>query len=72
MMGLSWLAVEHTESWPSLLHSQAQPEPKRVVAALAKASLKLSKEPNAALMASASLPEGALAPPGAIIFQNNE
>ncbi len=48
MIGVSWLAVEITSNLPSLLTTKkAQPEPKRVVAAV-KASLKASNEPKVA------------------------
>ena len=40
MIGLSWLAVEQTSSFPSLTHSQAQPEPNLVSADCENASLK--------------------------------
>jgi 1,4-alpha-glucan branching enzyme len=52
--------------------SQAQPEPKRVAPALANSSLNLSKPPNVALIASASLPFGAPPLPGPRIVQKNE
>ena len=41
--GLSWFAVDVTSNFPSLLTtSHAQPEPKRVAAALEKLSTKAS------------------------------
>ena len=52
--------------------SHAQPLPKRVLAASENCFFISSKEPKALLMALASSPEGALAPPGAIHFQNLE
>src|SRR2546423_2044689 len=59
MMGESWLAVEITSRfWPRLM-SQAQPEPKRVVPAVLKSSLNLSKPPKVLLIAPERLPTGA-------------
>src|SRR5690606_28151968 len=73
MSGLSWLAVEPTASFLSAVTtSQAQPEPKRVAAALANSSLNLSKEPKVELIASASLPVGAPPLPAPRIFQKKE
>ena len=47
IQGLSWLGVEVTAREPSLCWTnQAQPEPKRVSAALVNASLNESKLPN--------------------------
>jgi DNA recombination protein RmuC len=55
-----------------LTHSQAQPEPKRVAPALAKASLKASNEPKAASIAAAARsPERGLGTAGGDHFQNN-
>ena len=39
--GLSWLALLHTSSLPSLTQSQTQPEPKRVAAALQEGILEV-------------------------------
>ena len=69
--GLSWLAVEQISSLPALLtQSQAQPEPKRVAAALAKASLKASKLPKVAVMSAARSPVGSPPPLGLMSVQN--
>ena len=51
MIGESWFAVEETSNSPLATDNQAQPEPKRVVAALANSSLKASKLPNLASIA---------------------
>ena len=73
MIGLSWLGVEVTASLPSLpTTSQAQPEPNRVVAALAKASLNAAKPPSSAVIAWASAPVGSPPPPGFMICQKSE
>src|SRR4051812_32223990 len=58
MIGESWLAVEMTSSLSPRFTSQAQPEPKRVVAAVANFSLKGSKPPNVELIALERLPVG--------------
>lgn len=58
MIGVSWLAVEITSNLPSLLTTKkAQPEPKRVVAAAVKASLKASNEPKVASISAANSAE---------------
>ena len=68
--GLSWLAVEQISSLPALLtQSQAQPEPKRVAAALAKASLKASKLWKVASRSLASSPVGSPPPLGLMTVQ---
>jgi len=68
--GLSWLAVEQISSLPAVLtQSHAQPEPKRVAAALAKASLKASKLPKVALMSAARSPVGSPPPLGLMTVQ---
>ena len=73
MIGQSWLGVEQVFTEPSTVTlSQAQPEPKRVAPAVENFDLNSSNEPKAASIACASLPDGALAPPGCITFQNNE
>ena len=70
IIGLSWLAVEHTLSFPPLsAQSQAHPDPNRVMAALVKASLNPSRDPKAALIPSPTSPPGSLAPPGLMQFQ---
>ena len=57
--GLSWLGELSTTSLPlASTDSQAQPLPKRVSAALVKASLKASKPPRSRSMALASAPVG--------------
>lgn len=56
--GLSWLAVEHTHNFPSHTPSQAHPDPNLVAAAFENSSLKFSKEPNLAFIASAIAPVG--------------
>ena len=57
--GLSWLGVEVTANVPSAFRtSQAQPEPKRVAPALAKAALKESNPPSSDFIACASAPCG--------------
>src|SRR5438045_406500 len=56
MIGLSWLAVEMTSSLAPRFTSQAQPEPKRVVAAVVNCFLKLSKDWKVELMAEARVP----------------
>ena len=71
--GLSWFGVLVMDSLPPSFISHTQPEPKRPAAAAANCSLNLSRSPNDALMASASLPLGA--PPdvaGPMISQKNE
>src|SRR5262245_16070987 len=68
-IGRSALAVCITSSAPPLSTSQAQPDPNWVVAACANLSLKSSYEPNALLILSATAPEGAPPPPGAMQFQ---
>ena len=66
MQGLSWFGVEVTASEPSACTtSHAQPEPKRVAPALAKACLKASNPPSSASIAAASWPVGAPPPEGA-------
>ena len=70
MSGLSWLAVETISSLPLLTTSQAQPLPKRPRPAASNFSLNASKLPNAALMASASVPVGAPPALGAMSVQN--
>ena len=72
MYGESWFGVEITAISPLSTTNHAQPEPKRVVAALANSSLKASKLPNFLSNAVANSPVGALAPPGAITSQNSE
>ena len=73
MSGLSWFGVEVTASLPSLpTMSQAQPEPKRVAAALLKASLKAPNPPSSLAIACASAPVGSPPPPGFMIVQNSE
>ncbi|MNR41567.1 hypothetical protein D3C85_1599660 [compost metagenome] len=52
--------------------NQAQPLPKRVSAALVKASLKASKPPNCSSMALATAPCGKPPPLGDITLQNSE
>ena len=51
MIGESWFGVEVTSNSPLATANQAQPEPKRVVAAFANSSLKASKLPNLASIA---------------------
>ena len=59
MSGLSWLGVLMIESfWPSCT-SQAQPDPKRPIAAAWNNSLNLSNDPNEASMDFATAPLGA-------------
>jgi len=58
------------DSLPPVSMSHAQPLPKRPTPALANCSLKASKLLKAALIASATAPEGAPPAPGAISFQN--
>ena len=70
MIGESWFGVEVTATPSPSTINQAQPEPKRVVAAFANSSLKASKEPNLASIAAATSPTGVLEPPGAITSQN--
>lgn len=73
IIGLSWLGVEQTSTEPSsFTQSHAQPEPKRVAAAAAKAVLNASNEPNLASIAAARSPLGAEAPPGVMTFQKRE
>ena len=69
MRGESWLGVEITCKESPDLTSHAQPEPKRVKAALVKASLKFSKEPNVEEMASLNAPVGNPPPDGEIPSQ---
>ena len=69
MIGESWLAVEETSNSPLATDNQAQPEPKRVVAALANSSLKASKLPNLASIAVANSPVGFPPPFGERICQ---
>ncbi len=70
MIGLSWLGVLSMASELLSATSQPQPLPNRPAQALANCSLNWLKPPNALVMASASAPEGSLAPPGAIVSQN--
>ena len=56
MSGLSWLAVEMMSSLPPFFTSQAQPEPKRPMAAALNFSLNWSKLPKVPLIACARLP----------------
>ena len=70
MIGLSWLGVLSMASAPLSATSQPQPLPNRPAQALANCSLNWLKPPNALAMASASAPDGSLAPPGAIVSQN--
>src|SRR2546421_11534978 len=58
MSGLSWFAVLETSSLPPATVSQAQPLPKRDMAAPAICSLNFVKSPNVFLIASASAPAG--------------
>ncbi len=67
--GESWFGVEQTQSFPSFTQSHAQPLPKRVAAAFAKASLNASIPPSSLLMASLSCPIGAPPPFGEMPFQ---
>ncbi|MNN88748.1 hypothetical protein D3C81_2064730 [compost metagenome] len=68
--GVAALLVLTMSTEPSaFLTSQVQPEPKLPAADLLNASLKASKLPHLALMASASLPEGAPPALGARLFQ---
>ena len=68
------MGVEHTQSDPSSpMVSHAQPEPKRVTAALANFVLKSLNDPQHALIASASSSDGSPPPPlpaVAMIVQN--
>ena len=65
MIGLSWFGVDVTASLPSLpTTSQAQPEPNRVAAALAKASLNAANPPSSLPMACPTAPVGSPPPPG--------
>src|SRR5690606_15558068 len=68
--GLSWLAVEQTSNSPFFTQSQAQPEPNCVAAALEKASLNASNEPNFLSIAPANSPLGCPPPFGDITVQN--
>src|SRR5690606_28215437 len=68
--GESWLGVLVTSNSPLFTTNQAQPEPKRVVAAFANSSLNASKLPNLLLIASANSPAGAPPPFGERIVQN--
>ncbi|MNP58560.1 hypothetical protein D3C76_1534850 [compost metagenome] len=71
--GLSWLPLLSTTSFCSgVTLSQAQPLPKRVSAALVKASLNASKPPSSASMALATRPCGWPPPVGDMTFQNSE
>src|ERR1700736_6204903 len=70
MTGLSWLALELISSLPPAWTSQAQPEPKRVVAAAVNFSLNASKLPNVLLIAEARLPLGGPPALGPMISQN--
>ena len=73
MSGLSWLALLSTASLPALSTlSHAQPEPKRVSAALVKASLKASKPPRSLSMRLATSPTGLPPPLGDMTVQNSE
>ncbi len=71
--GLSWLAVLSTTTFLSgVTLSHAQPEPKRLMAALVKASLNFSKPPTSRSMALATSPTGSPPPLGDITVQNSE
>ncbi len=72
IIGESWFGVEVNSNSPLLSDNQAQPDPKRVVAALANSSLKESKLPNLASIASANAPEGFPPPVADNNSQNNE
>ncbi|MNI56116.1 hypothetical protein D3C73_1111040 [compost metagenome] len=73
MIGLSWLGKLYTFNLPALSTARnAQPEPKRVVAAAAKSALNLSKPPSSAVIASAKAPVGAPPASGPIVSQNRE
>ena len=65
MIGVSWLAVERMSNLPAeSFTSQAQPEPKRVVAAALNFSLKASKLPKVPVMTLAISPVGTPPPFG--------
>ncbi|MOA11482.1 hypothetical protein D3C78_1314260 [compost metagenome] len=69
--GLSWLPLlSTTRVFCGVTLSQAQPLPKRVSAALVKASLKASKPPSWASMVCARAPCGSPPPCGDITVQN--
>src|SRR5688500_1768614 len=72
MSGLSWFGVLLIASVPASSTSYNQLLPKRAAAALPHSALKLSKLPNAALIACAALPVGAPPAVGAIHVQNFE
>ena len=72
MIGESWFGVEEISNSPFATDNQAQPEPKRVFAALANCSLNASNEPNLASIAAANSPSGAPLPFGVSKVQNNE
>src|SRR5260221_10846507 len=69
IMGLSWFAVLPIFNFPSCITNQAQPEPKRPIAALVNSSLNFSNELNAPLIASEIFPDGAPPPFGFMICQ---
>ncbi len=68
--GLSWFGVLAIDSLPPSSISHTQPLPKRPAPPCPTASLNSSKLPNAALIASATLPVGAPPAFGAIHVQN--
>ncbi|MNI65430.1 hypothetical protein D3C73_1209390 [compost metagenome] len=73
MIGESWLGKLYTDNLPLASTARnAQPLPKRVVAALEKSSLNLSKPPSSLPIASASLPDGWPPALGPMVSQNKE
>ena len=72
MSGLFWLVVLITSGVLFEMTSHAYPLPKRVAAALEKASLNEAKSPNAASMADPRAPSGVPPPFGLMILQNRE
>ena len=73
LSGVSWLALLSTTTFLSgVTLSHAQPLPKRVSAALVKASLNFSKPPRSLSIALATSPLGSPPPLGDMTVQNRE
>ena len=69
---MSWFAEEQTSRFSPVLHSQAQPDPNLVAAAVEKALLNSLKLPKLESIAIAISPFGFPPPFGERIFQKRE
>ena len=72
MIGLSWFGELSTSNLPPDTLSQAQPLPKRVIAAFAKSSLNFANPPKSLAIFAASSPVGSPPALGPITVQKSE